>query len=82
MSDLAGELVSMIQSHLPAVPADGVGRDVPLGSGGLGLDSVAIVVLLLECEGRWGVAFPAEMLEQQPLTLGRLIDHLHSHQAS
>lgn len=76
MDDVATELQQMIRTHIPAGWGDdGVGRDVPLGTGGLGLDSVAIVMLLLECEARWRVPFPAELLEQ-PLTLGRLIDHV------
>lgn len=76
MDDVADELQQMIRNHVPTLADGGLGRDVPLGAGGLGLDSVAIVMLLLECEARWAVAFPAELLEQQPLTLGRLIDHL------
>lgn len=80
MNDRAEELQQLILKHVPSAGNDGgIGHDVPLGAGGLGLDSVAIVMLLLECEARWGVSFPAELLEQQPLTLGRLVDHLHGH---
>lgn len=79
MDDVATELQHMIQHHVAAsLGKDGLGNDVPLGTGGLGMDSVAIVTLLLECEARWGVSFPAELLDQQPLTLGRLVDHLRT----
>ena len=58
-----------------ATPLD---RDVSLGEGGLELDSVDVVELVLECEarsGRNGFA-TGELLEGGPVTVGRLIDHL------
>lgn len=80
MEDVAAVLQQLIQNHV-ATPfgEGGLGRDVPFGSGGLGMDSVSVVMLLLECEARWGVAFSAELLEKQPLTLGRLVDHFQGH---
>jgi acyl carrier protein len=49
-----------------------------LASDGLGLDSIEIVELVLECQSRAGV--PAdraeELLEAGPLTIGGLVDHL------
>jgi acyl carrier protein len=77
MDEVAVELQKMIVNLVPSCQA-APNVDVPLGAGGLGMDSVSTVMLLLECESRWGVAFPAEMLEQQPLTVGRLIDHLRN----
>jgi acyl carrier protein len=48
---------------------------LPLGSNGLGLDSVAIVEVLLECEERFGVVIAAELLGQaEPLTVGAIVD--------
>jgi acyl carrier protein len=49
-----------------------------LGTGGLGLDSIEIVELVLECEEQLGVAATRteELLEAGPITVGRLIDHL------
>jgi acyl carrier protein len=44
-----------------------------LGPGGLGLDSIALVELLLDCEERFGMSGAAELLLGPPLTLGRLI---------
>lgn len=50
--------------------------DVPLGRGGLDLDSVAIVEIVLLCEERLGVALPADLLEPPPATVGDLIARL------
>jgi acyl carrier protein len=50
--------------------------ETPLGSGGLGLDSIAIVEVLLECEDRFGVEVAAGILAQSPLTVGLLIERI------
>ncbi len=52
--------------------------DLRLGSGGLGLDSIALVELLLDCEQRFGIPRPAELLEDEPLTVGRLVAHVRA----
>jgi len=49
-----------------------------LGASGLGLDSIAVVELLLDCERRFGVPRPVELLDGPPLTVGRLVDHLRA----
>jgi acyl carrier protein len=50
---------------------------VSLGTGGLGLDSIEIVELVLECEERSGRTRAAqELLEAGPVTIGRLIECL------
>ena len=51
---------------------------VSLGDDGLGLDSIEIVELVLESAERAGVpGYDADqLLEDGPVTLGRLIDHL------
>jgi acyl carrier protein len=49
--------------------------DLRLGSGGLGLDSIALVELLLDCELRFGVKATG-LLEGPPLTVGRLAAHV------
>jgi acyl carrier protein len=50
----------------------------PLGEGGLGLDSIEIVELVLACEERAGLPSGAAeaLLEEGPLTVGRLTAHL------
>ncbi len=57
-------------------PASGLAAELPLGSGGLGLDSIALVELLLEVEQRFEVAVAAELLAGPPLTVGGLLAHL------
>lgn len=49
--------------------------DTPLDSGGLGLDSISLAELLLDCEDRFGVDVHA-LLEGEPLTLRSLIAHV------
>ena len=49
-------------------------EDLRLGAGGLGLDSIAMVEMLLDCERRFGVPM-AGLLEGAPLTVGLLIAH-------
>jgi acyl carrier protein len=50
--------------------------DLALGSGGLGLDSIAMVELLLDCEQRFAMPRAAELLAGPPLTWGRLVAHV------
>jgi acyl carrier protein len=50
----------------------------PLGSGGLGLDSIALVEILLQCEDRFGVEVAAEALAQSPLTVGLLVERIQA----
>ena len=69
-----------VDSLWPARFGDGapLQEDEPLGDGGLGLDSIEIVELVLACLSRAGL--PASradaLLEAGPLTIGSLIDHL------
>jgi hypothetical protein len=49
--------------------------DVPLGKEGLGLDSIAIAEVLLECEHHFDVRL-LSLLQGPPLTMTRLVDHL------
>jgi acyl carrier protein len=59
---------------------DQLADEVSLGEGGLGLDSIEIVELLLECEERVGYVngngSSQEVLDAGPITIGRLIDHV------
>ena len=47
-------------------------EDMPLGQGGLALDSIAIVEVLLACEERFGIVIATELLAGEPLTVARL----------
>jgi hypothetical protein len=55
-----------------------LGEDMSLGEGGLGLDSIDIVELVLECEERMGHRDnrAGDLLDATPVSIGRLIDHL------
>jgi acyl carrier protein len=57
---------------------DQLADDVSLGSDGLGLDSIEIVEVLLACDqdAAAGTVRVEELLENGPITVGRLIDHL------
>ena len=59
----------------PRVSAD-VGADTPLGDGGLWLDSMKLLQVVLACEAQFGITFkPAEDLLGDGLeTLGTLAD--------
>ncbi len=65
------------------LPAD-LPDNLPLGPGGLGLDSIALVELLLDCEYRFGIggiagiAGTAELLAGPPLTVDRLVAHIRA----
>jgi hypothetical protein len=60
-------------SHAGRLP-----EDEPLGDGGLGLDSIEIVELVLACLSRAGLpgSRADAFLEAGPLTIAGLIDHL------
>jgi acyl carrier protein len=66
-------VLDLIRSRAPLAAARALAGDLPLGAGGLGLDSIALVELLLDCERRLGLTNVAELLEGPPLTLGLLI---------
>jgi acyl carrier protein len=46
---------------------------IPLGVDGIGLDSVAIVELLLECETEFDVRLPPDLFDGGPVTVGALV---------
>ncbi|HSK08632.1 MAG TPA: acyl carrier protein [Vicinamibacterales bacterium] len=76
-----GALRELVRGFAPSWSDQRVDDSTVLGSTGLGLDSVALVELLLACEQRFGVAFPDGLLEARPLTIGTLIRHLEEHGA-
>jgi hypothetical protein len=64
-------LEDLLRSRCPRAGSGPLPDDLRLGAGGLGLDSIAMVELLLDCEQRFGV-HTAGLLEGAPLTVGRL----------
>jgi acyl carrier protein len=68
-SDLAARVRRLIAARAGAKAE--IGGDLPLAE--LGLDSVALVDLLLECERLSGGRLPPEILEGAPVTVGELV---------
>jgi len=46
--------------------------------GGLGIDSIKLVDLLLSCEDIFGSPFTPDILEEEPLTVKKLIEYVKS----
>ncbi len=81
--DLRREVRGLIARRAPAgagtvMHGEALGDDLALASGGLGLDSIALVELLLDCEERFGTLGIEELLAGPPLTVGRLVDRVRS----
>lgn len=74
-TEVENAVLSLIRSRAPLAGARELAGDLRLGAGGLGLDSIALVELLLDCERRLGLANVAELLEGPPLTVGLLVVH-------
>jgi acyl carrier protein len=75
--DLDEQLFALLRARAPlAQGRSDLPDDLRLGAGGLGLDSIALVELLLECEERFGLPRSTGLLESdEPLTVGRLLAH-------
>lgn len=83
--DVEGAVWDLLRSRSPLARSRGelsgdLGDlgDLRLGPGGLGLDSIALAELLLDCERRFGLATAAELLAGPPLTVGRLVAHVRA----
>ena len=81
--DIEEAVRDLVRSRSPLARARAeLADDLRLGSGGLGMDSIALVELLLDCEQRFGLRpgswRPSELLEGPPLTVGRLVAHLRT----
>jgi acyl carrier protein len=75
--DVGMEIRRLIKRHaVSSWEMSDLPDDLPLVDSGLGLDSVGVVELLVACEERFRIPFPADVLEGTPLTVGKLIDHV------
>jgi acyl carrier protein len=74
-AEIEDAVLDLIRSRAPLAGTRDLGGDLRLGAGGLGLDSIALVELLLDCERRLGLVNVAELLEGPPLTVGLLVAH-------
>jgi acyl carrier protein len=72
----------LLRSRAPLRSPMELSADLPLGPGGLGLDSIALVELLLDGERRFGIpAMAMGLLDGAPLTVGRLVAGVLAHLA-
>jgi acyl carrier protein len=81
--DIEEAVRDLIRSRAPLARAHAeLADDLRLGPGGLGMDSIALVELLLDCEQQFGLRAgawaAAELLEEPPLTVGRLAAHVRA----
>jgi len=81
--DIDEAVRDLVRSRAPLARAQAeLADDLRLGPGGLGMDSIAMVELLLDCEQRFGFRAgswrPGELLEGPPLTVGRLAAHVRA----
>jgi hypothetical protein len=75
-SDVVREQVhAILRARNAEVP---LGEGIALGGGGLNLDSIALVEVLLECEDRFGVSIAAERLDRPSLTVGLLLERIEA----
>jgi acyl carrier protein len=74
-TDIETALGELLRARSPLAGEPPLPADLPLGAGGLGLDSIAMVELLLDCETRFG-GRATDLLAGPPLTVGRLLAHL------
>ena len=83
VGETAASIRRTIQAHLPLALRDQAPHDAThLGREGAGLDSVALVELLLACEEATGIPFTADVLADGPLTIGHLVRHAVAHSQS
>jgi acyl carrier protein len=70
----ADEVRALLRSRALLAPESAeLPEDLRLGAGGLGLDSISLAEILLDCERRFGIPPLIELLEGPPLTVGRLL---------
>ncbi|MBM4020991.1 MAG: acyl carrier protein [Planctomycetes bacterium] len=73
---LARVVLEVVRAQAPVSTAV-VDEDSPLGPGGLGIDSIGCLELVLELERRTGIALRDESLTAETFATPRnLIDHL------
>jgi acyl carrier protein len=75
-TDIEEAVLDLLRSRAPLAGSGALPDSLRLGAGGLGLDSIAMVELLLDCERRFGLTAAAELLAGAPLTVGRLVAHV------
>ena len=73
-AETAATVRELLLNHLESPrTADELPDELALGDDGLGLDSIAVVEVLLECEERWDIS-PTALIEGPPLRIGDVVD--------
>ncbi|HKR67112.1 MAG TPA: acyl carrier protein [Thermoanaerobaculia bacterium] len=68
------DLIQRRAPHLAGIASN----DVALGADGLGLDSIAIAEVLVDCERHFGVRVTDLLLEGGPVTVARIVQRVAS----
>ena len=79
MSDLLQELSETVIEtlQLEDVSASEITRETTFFQGGLGLDSIDVLELVVAVEQRWGVRIDSKELGQKVMvSMGALVDHI------
>jgi len=78
-SKLVSKIHELIKQQLPSsLKNKDLNEELPLMQGGLGIDSIKLVDLLLSCEDIFGSPFTPDILEEEPLTVKKLIEYVKS----
>lgn len=72
MSDVAAIVREIIAKH---ASTSGFDDDTRLGGDGLGLDSIAMAEVLIDCEQRFGIEI-ADLLGGEAVTIRRIVDRI------
>ena len=76
-SETAGAVRGLLLRHLPSYwSAEELNDDLALMGPDLGLDSVEVVELLLDCEALFGLCLPAKLAIGEPLTIRKIAAHI------
>jgi acyl carrier protein len=76
METIAAKVHEIVNRYSPPHHVNYASDGIALGSGGLGLDSVAVVEILLACEEHFKVSLADELLGAADLTVSALIDQV------
>ena len=78
MTDVAAAVREIVAKHAAGGPVD---DDTPLGGEGLGLDSISIAEVVIDCEQHFGVEI-ADLLSGEAVTVRRIAERVGAATAS
>lgn len=68
--------MQLLMTRAPLADVSRLSAETPLGAAGLGLDSITLAEIILDCGEQFGVEPPISLLAEERLTVGRVIEHL------